>query len=41
MTFDLKMTYSHLTDHSYGLIARKTMGKVAFHKALVVTGAVI
>ena len=41
MTFDLKMTFKHQLDLSYGLLALKTMGKVAFHKALVVTGAVI
>ena len=41
MTFDLKMTFKHQLDLSYGLLALKTMGKVAFYKALVVTGAVI
>ena len=40
-TFDIKMTFSHRTDLWYGLLALKPMGKVAFHRVLVVTGAVI
>ena len=41
MTFDLKMTFKHQINIGYGLLALKTMEHVAFHKALVVTGAVI
>ena len=41
MTSDLKMTFKHQIDLGYGFLALKTMGKVAFHEALVVTGAVI
>ena len=41
MTFDLKMTFKHQVYLSYGLLTLKTIGKVAFHKVLVVTGAVI
>ena len=41
MTSDLKMTFKHQIDLGYGFLALKTMGKVAFHKALVATGAVI
>ena len=41
MTFDLKMTFKHQIDLGCGLLALKTMGKVAFHKAVVAKVAVI
>ena len=40
-TVDLKMTFKHQIDLGYGLLAQTTMGKVAFHKAVVITGAII
>ena len=39
--FDLKMIFKHELGLGCRLLALNTMGKVAFHKALVVTGAVI
>ena len=39
--FDLKLIFKHQLDLGCRLLALKTMGKVAFHKALVVTGTVI
>ena len=35
MTFDLKMTFKHQIDLEYWLLALKTMGKMAFHKAVI------
>ena len=41
INFDLKMIFKHQINLGYRPVALKTMGKVAFHKALMVTGAVI